>query len=558
MTTRNSMRTGGQLMRAIDRLEPFQRAISKAHLAAAGVSIDSLENPDKPLIAIANSWNELCPGHEPLRQLAQEVKKGVLEAGGEPIEFNTIGMCDGIAQGHAGMRYCLPHREIITDSCEAMIVGEGVFDGVVYLGSCDKIVPAMLMAAARINLPSALVTAGPCYDEMRPSESKALRVRFLAGEATERDVIEGTLRYYTGSGICPFLGTANTMGCLAEALGMMLPYGALWPSSTSQRRFSARRTGSAVVSLVRSGITPRDIMTDKALHNAVTLLAAIGGSLNALVHLPAIAAELGLEVTWADIAEATAKVPVVCNIVPNGDRTCIDLYKAGGVPAVLKTIEGMLVGDALTVTGKTLGDSLAANVRCDRTVIREVGDPSNSTNGIQVLYGNLAPEGALVKTSAVPADQHSFKGVAQCFDSEEACFEAYDAGRIEPGTAVVIRSEGPKGGPGMKELHRVTEIMRGIPNSAVITDGRFSGASGGLSVGYLCPEAAEGAPIALVEDGDVISIDLARNRICLDVPDEELAARAARWSPVSHDGTGPVLRRYARLVGSCKPGAVLS
>ena len=329
------------MQRAIDKLEPFQRAISKAHLASAGVSIDSLENPDKPLIAIANSWNEVCPGHEPLRQLAAEVKKGILEAGGEPIEFNTIGMCDGVAQGHAGMRYCLPHREIIADSCEAMIVGEGCFDGVVYMGSCDKIVPAMLMAAARINLPAALVTAGPCYDEIKPSESKALRARFLRGEATEREVIEGTLKYYTGPGICPFLGTANTMGCLTEGLGMMLPNGALWPSSTSQRRFSARQTGAAVVELVRRGIKPSDIMTQGAIDNTVKLLASIGGSLNALIHLPALAHELGLECTWTQVAETTSHTPVVCNVVPNGDISCVNLYKAGGVPAVLKTIEGV-------------------------------------------------------------------------------------------------------------------------------------------------------------------------------------------------------------------------
>ena len=351
------------MQRAIDKLEPFQRAISKAHLAAAGVSVDSLQDPDKPLIAIANSWNEVCPGHEPLRKLAEEVKKGVLEAGGEPIEFNTIAMCDGIAQGHAGMRYCLPHREIIADSCEAMIVGEGCFDGVVYLGSCDKIIPAMLMAAARINLPSALVTSGPCYDEIKPSESKALRARFLAGEATEREVIEGTLKYYTGPGVCPFLGTANTMGCLAEGLGMMLPQGALWPSSTSQRRFSARRTGVAVVDMVRRDVKPRDIMTQGALDNAVKLLASIGGSLNALIHLPALADELGLSCTWSQVAEVTSQTPVVCNVVPNGDISCINLYKAGGVPAVLKTIEPCLDTDVQTVTGKTMGRTLPSRLR---------------------------------------------------------------------------------------------------------------------------------------------------------------------------------------------------
>jgi dihydroxy-acid dehydratase len=546
------------MQRKIDQLEPFQRAISKAHLASAGIAIDSLEDPDKPLIAIANSWNEVCPGHEPLRQLAAEVKKGVLEAGGEPIEFNTIGMCDGVAQGHPGMRYCLPHRDLITDSCEAMIVGEGVFDGVVYMGSCDKIIPGMLNAAARINLPSAIVTAGPCYDEIKPSQSKALRAAFLRGEASERDVIEGTLKYYTGPGICPFLGTANTMGCLSEALGMMLPYGALWPSSTSQRRFSARQTGARVVELVRKGICPSDIMTQGALDNAVKLLASIGGSLNAMVHLPALAHELGLEVTWDKVADITSHTPVVCNVVPNGDISCINLYKAGGVPAVLKTIEGDLDTSAMTVTGRTLGENLDRDVPVDRSVIRTQDDSDSVCNGIQVLYGNLAPEGALVKTSAVPAEQHVWTGKAQVFESEEEAFAAYNAHAIKPGTGVVVRYEGPKGGPGMKELHRVTEIMKGIPNSAVITDGRFSGASGGLSVGYLCPEAFEGGTIALVRDGDEIHVDLNKNLIELNVSDEELSARRASWEPVIHENGGHLLERYSKQVASAKTGAVLS
>lgn len=545
-------------MRAIDKLEPFQRAISKAHLAAAGVSVDSIENPEKPLIAIANSWNEICPGHEPLRQLAQEVKKGILEAGGEPIEFNTIAMCDGIAQGHSGMNYCLPHREIIADSCEAMIVGEGVFDGVVYMGSCDKIVPAMLNAAARINLPAAVVTAGPCYDEIKPSESKALRARFLAGEATEREVIEGTLKYYTGPGICPFLGTANTMGCLAEGLGMMLPYGALWPASTSQRRFSARQTGAKVVELVRKDIRPLYILTKDALLNAVKLLASIGGSLNAMLHLPALARECGLELDWDEVAEITATTPVITNVVPNGDISCINLYKAGGIPAVLKTIEPILAGDAMTVTAQTVAQNLDREVEVDRSVIRTMDDEASMANGIQVLYGNLAPQGALVKTSAVPEDLHVFTGTARVFNSEDECYAAFNEKSIGPGTAVVIRYEGPKGGPGMKELHRVTEIMKGIPNSGVITDGRFSGASGGLSVGYLCPEAFDGAPIALVEDGDTIHIDLTKNLIEVEVSDDELARRKENWMPVVHDTGKGLLGRYREQVQSARNGAVFN
>ena len=544
-------------MRKIDKLEPFQRAITKAHLASAGTAVEALENPDKPIIAIANSWTETCPGHVPLRQLAEEVKKGILEAGGEPIEFNTIAICDGVAQGHAGMHYSLPSREIIADSVEAMVQGHNCFDGVVYMASCDKIVPGMLMAAGRLDLPGALVSAGPCFDEIKPSDSKELRARFLRGEASEREVIEGTLKYYTGPGICPFLGTANTMCCLAEGLGMMVPGGAMQPAPTSQRRFIARKTGAAVVELVRRGITARDIMTQAALDNAVALLASIGGSLNALLHLPAIAAEMGLEVTWAQVAEATSRIPVVCNITPNGNLSCVNLYKAGGIPAVLKTIEGDLDTSVMTVNGHTLAENLAGDIPCDRSVIRTQDDPDSVANGIQVLYGNLAPEGTLVKTSAVPEDQHVFHGPAMCFNSEEECFAAYNRHEIAAGTAVIIRYEGPQGGPGMKELHRVTEIMKGIPGSAVITDGRFSGASGGLSVGYLCPEAATGGPIALVEDGDMVRIDLSQNLIEVEVTDEEFAARRERWEPVVHETDSKMLRRYAKEAGPAKTGALL-
>jgi dihydroxy-acid dehydratase len=545
------------MKRAIDKLDSFQRAISKAHLAAAGISIASLEDSDKPLIAIANSWNEVCPGHEPQKNLAGEVKKGILESGGEPIEFNTIGMCDGIAQGHAGMRYCLPHREIIADSCEAMILGEGIFDGVVYIGSCDKIIPGMLQASARIDLPSAFVTSGPCFNEIKPSESKALRARFLAGKATERDVIEGTLKYYTGPGVCPFLGTANTMACLCEGLGMMLPGGALLPSSTSMRRFSARTTGNKVVELVRKNIKPSDIMTQSALYNAVILLASIGGSLNALIHLPALAHELGLKLKWTDIANITSKIPVICNIVPNGDLSCIDLYRAGGIPAVLKTIEGSIDTSVMTITGRTLSENLARDIKCDHSVIRFQNDKESFTNGIQVLYGNLAPDGALVKTSAVPRNQHKFIGHARVFNSEEEAFAAFRKETIEPGTAIVVRYEGPKGGPGMKELHRITEIMKGVVNSAVITDGRFSGASGGLSVGYICPEAAEGGPIGLIKDNDIIHIDLDKGLIEFQVDLDEIRTRKALWKPIIHNDGGGVLHRYAEHVGCCKNGAIL-
>ena len=543
------------MKRAIDRLDDFQRAIAKAHLASAGVSIDSLES--KPLIAIANSWNEICPGHEPLRKLAEEVKKGVLEAGGEPIEFNTIAMCDGIAQGHPGMRYCLPHRELVADSVEAMVVGEGVFDGVVYLASCDKIIPAMLNAAARIDLPAIVVTAGPCYAEIKPSDSKTARAKFLKGEITERQLIEETLRYYTGPGVCPFLGTANTMGCIAEALGMMLPDGALLPSSTSMRRFCARASGRAVMDMVRSGLTPRAIMTQKALENATTVLSAIGGSLNAMLHIPALAYELGLDFGWDEIAAITSRTPLLTDIVPNGNKTCIELYRAGGIQALMKELSATLHTDVRTVTGKTLGQDLESAVNKDPSTIRPTSAPLAKADGIQVLYGNLAPNGALVKTSAVPEALRSFRGTAKVFNNEDECYEAFHRNEIVSGDVVVIRYEGPKGGPGMKEMHRVTEILKQIPGTAVITDGRFSGASGGLSIGYICPEAAECGPIALLENGDIIEVELAENRIHACVSDEEFARRADAWQPHVQPGVTNFLARYAASVGSSRTGAVV-
>lgn len=543
------------MKRAIDKIDAYQRAIAKAHLASAGISIDALEN--RPLIAIANSWNEICPGHEPLRRLAEEVKKGIIEAGGEPIEFNTVAMCDGIAQGHPGMRYCLPHREIIADSIEAMVLGEGIFDGVVYMASCDKILPAMLQAAARINLPSIVVTAGPCYAEITPADSKAARARFLRGEITERELIEETLKYYTGPGICPFLGTANTMGCLAEALGMMLPSGSLLPSGTSMRRFSARESGKALMSLVEADIKPSDIMTRGALENSITVLGAIGGSLNALLHIPALAFELGLKMSWDDISAITSKTPLLTDIVPNGNKTVIELYKAGGIPAIMKEASPLLDLDALTVTGRTVGENLRSAVNKDPSVIRSMENPLKVADGIQVLYGNIAPDGALVKTSAVPENLRVFSGRAKVFNNEDECYDAFHRSDIREGDAIVIRYEGPKGGPGMKEMHRVTEIIKAIPNTAVITDGRFSGASGGLSVGYLCPEASDGGPIALIEDGDEIRIDLYKGEINVTLTQEELESRRKALNPVVQPGITRYLRRYSESVSPANEGAVL-
>ena len=540
--------------RAIDRLEPYQRAIAKAHLASAGVSIDALDT--KPLIAIGNSWNEVCPGHTPLRELAENVKAGIRAAGGEPIEFNTIAMCDGIAQGHLGMRYSLPHREIITDSVEAMVVGEGVFDGMVLMASCDKIIPSMLQAAARINLPTVIVTAGPSVPEIKPSDSKALRADFLAGKISERELVEGTLRYYTGPGVCPFLGTANTMAALCETLGLMLPGSSLIPSGSAPRKFAAEQAGKTVMRLVEEGITPKDILTPDAFYNTLVLLNALGGSLNSFLHLPALAAELGMELPWEEFAAVSNKTPLLCAITPNGNQTVIDLHRAGSIPSVLRELRPLLKGDAMNVSGKSIGQIASEAREGDRNVIKSFEQPLQTTGGVQVLHGSLAPMGALIKASAVPADQHEFVGTAIVFESEEDCHHALRDGVIKTGHVVVVRYEGPKGGPGMRELHRVTEVLKGVPGTALITDGRFSGASSGLSIGYLCPEAAEGGPIALVQNGDQIRISLETGSVDLEVPADELERRRTNWQPLVKEAVPATLRRYAKQVGPAVTGAI--
>ena len=540
--------------RAIDYLEPYQRAIAKVHLASAGVSIDALES--KPLIAIANSWNEVCPGHEPLRKLAESVKNGVRTAGGEPVEFNTIGMCDGISQGHLGMRYTLPHRELIADSVETMVVGHGVFDGVVLMGSCDKIIPAMMQAAVRINLPAVVVNAGTSVPEARPSDSKRLRTRFLAGEITERQLIEGSLQYYSGPGVCPFFGTANTMAVLCEAMGLMQSGSSTLPSTTSFRQFSARQAGMAVMDMVRKGTRPRDIVTADSFYNAMVVLSALGGSLNAFLHLPAMAAEMGIELSWDTFAEVSARTPLLAALVPNGDQTVYDLYRSGGVPAVLKELRSLLKTDAATVNGVSIGEIAGSAAAGDRKVIKPFDQPLAPSGGVQVLYGSLAPQGALVKASAVPDEQRTFTGPAIVFESEEDCHAALRAGDIKSGQIVIVRYEGPKGGPGMRELHRVTEVLKGVPHTALITDGRFSGASAGLSIGYLCPEAAEGGPIALVENGDTIAISLDGGTIDLEVSQEELDRRRSQWQPFIKETNSKLLMRYSKQVGPTVKGAV--
>ncbi|HWR42923.1 dihydroxy-acid dehydratase [Sporomusa sp.] len=542
-------------MNSIDKMPPYQRAIAKGHLGSCGAAYNSLS---KPIIAVVNSWNEIVPGHCHLRELADEVKQGIIEAGGYPLEFNTIAICDGIAQGHSGMKYVLPSRELIADSVEVMVRGHGIFDGMVLLGSCDKIVPAMLMAAARINLPAAIVTGGPMVNRIKPHQSKQARQRFLKGEIGEEQLFNATVEYYPTAGVCPFLGTANTMCIVTETLGMALPGSSAVHALSQRRKDIARETGRAVMQLVDKDIKPRDIMTKAAFDNTIAVLLAMGGSLNTVLHLPAIAHEAGFAVTYDDFDQISRKTPLISRIVPNSQEyTVADLEPVGGIPAIMKQLVPVLDTTALAVNGRTLAENLANAPEADGEIIKPFSQPFSAEGGIAVLRGNLAPEGAVVKSSAVADDMWEFSGSAKVFESEEDCMTAVDEGKISAGDVIIIRNEGPIGGPGMREMHRATEVIGRIGRVAIITDGRYSGASGGLAIGYLSPEAAEGGPISLVKDGDIIEINIAERRIHWHIEAEDLARRIAEYKPVvKPEEESSFLRLYGKSVMSSAKGAV--
>ncbi|MDP4156547.1 MAG: dihydroxy-acid dehydratase, partial [Bacillota bacterium] len=433
----------------ISTIKPYTRAILKAHLCSCGVDYNKM---DRPVIAIANSWNEIVPGHVHLRQLADRVKKGVMEAGGLPLEFNTIAVCDGIAQGHDGMKYSLPSREVIADSVETMVNAHGIFDGMVVMSSCDKIVPGMMMAAARLNLPSLVVLGGVMPNHIKPKESKAARQQFLAGELDEKGLVEVTNKYYPSAGACPFLGTANTMQGLSEALGMALPKSSWMQALSDEQLDAAEQAGRQAVELVKKGIRPSDILTIDAFKNAISVLLAMGGSLNACLHLPAIAHEAGVELPFDVFDEISRKVPFIAGVTPNNNEfTTNDLQRAGGIPALMNELSPHLSLDLLTVTGKTIRENIEGSEVLDREIIYTLEQPIDHEGGIAVLKGNLALQGALVKQSAIPEELKSFSGPAKVFNSEEEFLEVFEAGGIHEGDAVVIRYEGPKGGPGMRE-----------------------------------------------------------------------------------------------------------
>ncbi len=538
------------------------RAAHRSLFYAMGYTAEDLK---KPLIGICNSFNEIIPGHFHLRDIADAVKLGVSAAGGTPAEFPAIGICDGIAMGHDGMKFPLASRELIADSIEAMAVAHG-FDGLVLIPNCDKIVPGMLMAAARLNIPAVVVSGGPMLAGRHQGKDISVSQAFEAAglyeagkiSAAELDALEQ--KACPGCGSCAGLFTANTMNCLTEALGMGLPGNGTIPAAYfGARRALAKKAGEAVMTLVAKDIKPRDIMTMKAFENAVAVDMGIGGSSNTVLHLPAIAHDAGLELPLSLFDAISAKTPYITKLSPGGSHHLQDLNEAGGINAVMKELAKLKLihTDAVTVAG-TVAERIknAAIARPD--VIRAVADPYRKTGGIAILKGNLAPEGAVVKESAVADDMLVFKGIARVFDSEDAAIAAILAKKIKDGDVVVIRYEGPQGGPGMKEMLNPTAVIAGMGlKVALLTDGRFSGATRGACVGHISPEAMSGGPIALVREGDVIKLDIPGRALTVEISDTEMAKRKAAWKKPAPKVTTGYLARYAAMVGSASTGAVL-
>lgn len=524
------------------------------------------EDLQKPLIGICNSFNEVIPGHIHLREITEAAKLGVAAAGGTPMEFPAIGVCDGIAMGHTGMKFSLASRELIADSIEAVATATG-FDALVLIPNCDKVVPGMLMAAARLNIPCVVVSGGPMLPgryqghDISVSQSFEAAGEFAAGKITEADMTSIEAAACPGCGSCAGLFTANTMNCLTEALGMGLPGNGTIPAAyTGARRQLAKRAGHVVMELLKKDIKPRDILTEKAFENAITVDMGIGGSTNTVLHLTAIAHEAGIELPAARFDEISRKTPYIAKLSPAGTHHMIDLNEAGGINAVMKELskKGVIHTDAMTVVG-TVAEKIANAKILRPDVIKTVEEPYRKEGGLAILFGNLCPENAVVKASAVAEDMLVYTGKAKCFSSEESAVNAIMDGKIVEGDVVVIRYEGPKGGPGMQEMLNPTAVIsgRGL-KVALITDGRFSGASRGACIGHISPEAMAGGPIAFIEDGDLIDIDIPNRKLELRVSDEELAKRKAAWvKPEPKIKTG-YLSRYAKLTTSASRGAVVT
>ena len=528
------------------------------------------EDLKRPLIGIANAWSECVPGHYNLRQVAQRVKDGIYRAGGTPIEFGVIGGCDGMGQGHDGMHFIMPSRELIANSIESM-AQINLFDGLVLLGSCDKIVPGMLMAAARLDIPCIFLPGGPMeggveFDGRQADQTSATEAYGMlsAGKITEAEYVALEDTACPGCGSCSYLGTANTMCALAEALGMTLPDGGTAPATSAVRMMKAEETGVKIMELVEKNITARQIITDGSIRNAIKACLAMSGSTNAVMHLTAIAyeAELGIKVLdeFDSLSDTT---PQLARMNPSCKYSIVDFYKDGGVPRLMENLRSMLETDVMTVTAHTLAENIDSHkylYPATGLVNHTLDDPFGYTGGVAVLRGNLAPDTGITKPGAFDKSLHHFKGEAICFDSEEAAEEAILAGKIHDGHVVVIRYEGPKGGPGMREMLNPTSALAGMKldtTVALITDGRFSGASRGASIGHVSPEAASGGEIGLVEEGDIISIDIPNSKVNVNISDEEMEARRAKYVPREPNVKSGWLYRYSRLVTSADQGAVV-
>lgn len=553
--------------RSRDVTDGIEKAAARGMLRAVGMGD---EDWDKPQIGIASSWNEITPCNLSLDRLAQGAKEGVHAGGGYPLQFGTISVSDGISMGHEGMHFSLVSREVITDSVETVVMAERL-DGTVLLAGCDKSLPGMLMAAARLDLASVFLYAGsiaPGWVKFEDGTEKQVTIidafeavgACKAGTMSEEDLHRVECAIAPGEGACGGMYTANTMACVAEALGMSLPGSAAPPSADRRRDYFAHRSGEAVVNMLRQGITARDILTKKAFENAITVAMVLGGSTNAVLHLLAIAREAEVELTLDDFTRIGAKTPHLADMKPFGQYVAQDFDRVGGMPVVMKALldAGLLHGDVLTVTGRTMAENLAdVKTPIDGKVIRELENPLHANGGLTILNGTFAPEGAVVKTAGFDAEL--FEGPARVFDRERAAMDALTEGKIGKGDVVVIRYEGPKGGPGMREMLAITAAIKGAglgKDVLLLTDGRFSGGTTGLCIGHIAPEATDGGPIALVRDGDLIRVDIVARTLDLLVDPAELEARRADWAPLPPRYTRGVLAKYSKLVRSASEGAV--
>ncbi len=553
---------GGQMRRSEIFLKP-EFAPHRALWRASGLIDEELK---RPLIGVVNAWNEIVPGHVHLDKVAEAVKAGIRMAGGTPLEFGTIGVCDGIAMGHEGMRYSLPSREVIADTVEIMVEAHRL-DGVVMVTNCDKITPGFLLAAARLEVPVIVINGGPMMPGVYHGERidfkdlmERMNVLIKEGKLDELKKLEESA--LPGPGSCAGLFTANTMNILTEAMGLMLPGASTVPAVEARRIWYAKRTGMRIVEMVKEGLTPDKILTRKALENAIAVDMALGGSTNSVLHLEALAYELGIDLPLDVFDEISRKVPHIASISPAGKHFVADLDRAGGVPAILKELgeAGLIHKDALTVTGKTVWENVKDATVKDPEVIRPLDKPYHPFGGLAILKGSLAPNGAVVKASAVKRELWRFKGKARVFDQEEDAVKAIRNNEIEPGTVIVIRYEGPRGGPGMREMLTATAAVMALglgDKVALVTDGRFSGATRGPAVGHVSPEAAVGGPIALVEDGDEILIDIENRRLELLVDEKELQRRRESWKPKVKPLKRGILRRYAKMALSADKGGAL-